>query len=231
VLNTFGVFSIQTIPGTENPNINQVFEVLMLAVCVANRLNDLNAAPADLEVLKYSLGTWARFPLTLGKEYLVYGVSFRDSIPWYYVCDDNFIYYPALWSSLLFKLVDGTPSRFWRFNPGICSNDGLIVYPRLVLPNWAISDDYYDRLTDGDEITVAEFRRFKQLMDVEFPLPFEGESHLALEENWLQCSTCLSSWEASIADGMSVCPQCKSNSRNPIYKLHLYSLKRNPGED
>ena len=113
----------------------------MLAVCVANRLNDLNAAPADLEVLKYSLGTWARFPLTLGKEYLVYGVSFRDSIPWYYVCDDNFTYYPALWSSLLFKLVDGTPSRFWRFNPGICSNDGLIVYPRLVLPNWAISDD------------------------------------------------------------------------------------------
>jgi len=194
----------------------------MLAKCVENKLSNLNAVPADLELLNYSLGSWKHFPLTIGKEYLVYGVSFRGSKPWYYACDDNFTYYPALWSSLLFKLVDGTPSRFWRFNPGICSNAGLIVYPRLVLPNWAKSDDYYDRLTDGDENTVADFRRFKQLMDFEFPLSSVEESHLALEENWLQCPICLNAWEASITDGMSVCPQCKSISRNPIYKLHLY---------
>lgn len=164
--------------------------------------------------------TWRQFPLTLGKEYVVYGVSFRGSLPWYYVCDDNFTHYPALWSSLLFKVVDGTPSRFWTMNPGRGSKEGLEVYPRLVLPNWAESDEYYDQLTNGHVSIVAEFVRFKQLMDIEFPITSIGVLHVLLEGSWLQCLNCQDAWKGSTMFGLSSCPKCSSLSQNPIYELH-----------
>ncbi len=51
------------------------------------------------------------FPLTIGRTYVVYGLTVYRSFLWYYLCDDEFTYFPIWNPSPLFEIVDHRVSK------------------------------------------------------------------------------------------------------------------------
>ncbi len=109
------------------------------------------------------------FALVTGKTYVVYALTIVRNYAWYYICDENFTYYPIWKPSPLFKIVDPRLSRHWVFEytpAGRCeSMSGIIV----AYPEWASDPWYYDRLSDNCEREVKIFERYRQLIDNEYP--------------------------------------------------------------
>lgn len=204
----------------------------MIVVCVLNKVRDLKGPKTDLDMVKYSVNNNKdyKYDLTIKKRYVVYGISFRSSLPWYYICDDSFTNSPKLISSLFFEILDGTLSRYWQFNQGKFAHYGLSVYPRIVLPKWANDDNYDEQLFDGDlynddgtESIVQNFLKYKQLIDKEFPINLAEDSRI-LQDNWLQCKICENVWESSSENSFSICTHCGMASYNPLYQSRKGSV-------
>jgi hypothetical protein len=105
-------------------------------------------------------------PLTVGKEYMVYAIRLWQGIVWYYICDDNYSYYPIQTPAPLFEVVDNRVSKYWRF---MLNPNGVL---RFVFEQWLNDSCFYDKLTDQEEAEVEIFDKVKELMDAEdFDLP------------------------------------------------------------
>ena len=101
------------------------------------------------------------FPLTIGQEYIVYALKEWQGNIWYYICDDNYTYYPMQHPAPLFEIIDDRLSSYWRFK---CYPNGLI---RLAVEEWLTDPYFYDKLTDQEEREVLIFDKIKQLIDNE----------------------------------------------------------------
>ena len=80
---------------------------------------------------------------------------------WYYICDDNYTYYPMQHPAPLFEVIDDRLSSYWRFK---CYPNGLI---RLAFEECLTDPYFYDKLTDQEEREVLIFDKIKQLIDNE----------------------------------------------------------------
>ena len=104
------------------------------------------------------------FPLTIGKEYVVYALAVKERQIWYYISDDDELFYPVRYPAPLFDVVDQLLSKHWgyAFTPEHLDHFALFSFDE-----W-ISDPYfYDRLTDGNELDVLSFKTMKAMMDKE----------------------------------------------------------------
>ena len=105
------------------------------------------------------------FQLTIGKEYTVYALYQWQGSIWYYICDDQYTYYPQQNPAPLFEVVDNRLSSYWRFK----------VYPngllKLAFSEWLSDQFFYDKLTDGEQREVLIFEKVKELMDAEASSP------------------------------------------------------------
>ena len=135
----------------------------MIIRCIANTGEDLPENyidPARGYTKKIEL------PLTVGKEYVVYAIRSWQGIVWYYICDDNYSYYPIQTPAPLFEVVDNRVSKYWRF---MLNPNGVL---RFVFEQWFTDPYFYDKLTDQEEAEVEIFDKVKELMDAEdFDLP------------------------------------------------------------
>lgn len=113
------------------------------------------------------------FPLTVGKEYIVYALYTRQGKIWYYICDENYTYYPMQNPAPLFEVVDDRVSKYWRVK---LSPNGLL---EIAFEEWFADPYFYDKLTDQEEAEVLIFEKVKERMDAEAlspqPSPAEGE--------------------------------------------------------
>lgn len=103
-----------------------------------------------------------KFNLTVGQDYTVYAFYEWQGQVWYYICDDNYMYYPMKNPAPLFEIVDNRLSQYWRFN---LSENGLL---RIAFEEWFADCYFYDKLTDQNEAEVLIFEKVKDLMDAEF---------------------------------------------------------------
>jgi hypothetical protein len=101
------------------------------------------------------------FPLTIGKEYTVYALKEWQGSVWYYICDDNYMYYPMQNPAPLFEVVDSRVSQYWRFK---LYPNGLL---KIAFEQWFSDIYFYDKLTDQKEEEVLIFEKVKELMDAE----------------------------------------------------------------
>ncbi|MEA5511833.1 hypothetical protein VB715_18840 [Crocosphaera sp. UHCC 0190] len=101
------------------------------------------------------------FPLTVGQEYIVYALKEWQGNIWYYICDDNYTYYPRQHPAPLFEVIDNHLSSYWRFK---CYPNGLI---RIAFEEWLTEPYFYDKLTDQEDAEVLIFETIKQLIDNE----------------------------------------------------------------
>jgi hypothetical protein len=105
-------------------------------------------------------------PLTVGKTYVVYAATAASGGMWYYLADDNELYYPVWYPAPLFGVVDGRLSRYWIYGYTLLER-GEADYPIFAFKEWATDPYFYDRLTDGDGPAVAIYQKYKNLMDRE----------------------------------------------------------------
>jgi hypothetical protein len=132
--------------------------------CVANRGSDL---PSDLITPATSIHLETDFSLIVDKTYVVYALTIRDNYMWYYVCDEDFSYFPFWKPSPLFEIVDHRLSAYWEINysrEGRCESKSNVI---VAYSEWARDPFYYDRLTDGYEKEVEIFQRYRRLIDDE----------------------------------------------------------------
>jgi hypothetical protein len=108
------------------------------------------------------------FPLTIGKTYVVYGLTVHRDFAWYYICDDEFTYFPVWNPSPLFEIVDHRVSKYWEINyspDGRGESDTGFI---LAYPEWARDPYYYEHLSDDRAQEVQTFRKYKKLLDEEY---------------------------------------------------------------
>ena len=102
------------------------------------------------------------FRLTLGKEYTVYAIDEEKGRVWYYVCDDNYMYYPQKHCAPLFEIVDSRVSQYWQVH---LTENGLL---EIAFKEWFADPYFYDKLTDQNEEEVLIWEKVKEVMDGEF---------------------------------------------------------------
>lgn len=165
-----------------------------------------------------------KFPLLKEKEYIVYGLCAREKSIWYCICDENYFFYPKWHSDNFFEVIDQRLSRYWLFNYRY-ENDQKT--PFLSFPEWANNDHFYNDLLDGNggDLEAVIFRKYKELMDLEFPDPSIIETAQIGDEEWLICPTCLDAWQSKNSqDALIKCPKCQKIYNNPRYKNELLHL-------
>ncbi|MBK8268701.1 MAG: hypothetical protein IPK83_10535 [Planctomycetes bacterium] len=106
------------------------------------------------------------FSIEIGREYVVYGITHYLGHLWYYICDEDYTYFPIWNPSPLFRIIDDRLSIYWRIGISTIGNDNRMM-PIISFSEWVNSNAYYDQLTDGDKDAIAVFERYKQLMDQE----------------------------------------------------------------
>jgi hypothetical protein len=133
----------------------------MKVVCVANQGT---ALPADYLDPQANLTPKATFSLTLEKAYVVYAIAIRGGQVWYYVVDDDDLWYPTRKAAPLFRAADARVSQYWHclHTPGNLDHHVLLAFEE-----WASEPGYYDRLSDRAPREVQIFRDRRGQIDKE----------------------------------------------------------------
>ncbi|MGE3167179.1 MAG: hypothetical protein AB7O52_19915 [Planctomycetota bacterium] len=103
--------------------------------------------------------------VTVGAEYVVYGILFRDNAPWYYLCLADDDESPTPFPAEIFDVVDHRLSRHWQL-ASIARDDGS-VSSCLVVPEWAEDPIFLERLAEGDPKATETFAAYRIKMDEE----------------------------------------------------------------
>ena len=121
--------------------------------------------PASCHDAKAGYDEKTVFPLSIGKDYVVYALSTYLGHVWYHIWDENSDYYPGWAPSLLFEVVDHRLSQYWIAGTSGDSsvNTFLIGYREWVLDKSHIRN-LFERGSEAGQI----FKRYQNLMDLEF---------------------------------------------------------------
>ena len=103
--------------------------------------------------------------LEKGKEYVVYGIVFRDNSPWYYLCVDEDDEYPIPFAADFFDVSDDRLSSYWKLS-AVTYDDGYVL-TSLVFKEWAEDPTYYERLIDDDSKAIKLFESYRRLINQE----------------------------------------------------------------
>jgi hypothetical protein len=115
----------------------------------------------------YLGGAWGlarddEYPLEIGKEYAVYALASDACGAWYFVMDEDDLWYPQRYAASLFELIDGRVSRHWHLSPD-CAHGSALLAPEC----WAGDAAFYGDLTDGKEPALSAFAQARAAMDAE----------------------------------------------------------------
>ncbi len=179
--------------------------------------------PQDLLNKQTTFKVDTEFALKLEKEYLVYAMECFYGYIWYYICDERHDSTDKcpFWNpypSVLFELIDGRLSTFWRYNSYVDKESKCTEYI-FALPEWAKNSvKFYYRFIEGESPEIDIFKKYKVLMDLEFPDDMITEKATILDNEWLMCPVCIDAWQSKSVAGMVECPKCKNAFHNPRYK-------------
>jgi len=134
----------------------------MIIVCTSNLLASLSS---EVEKKAYSENIFQdEVWLEIGKEYQVFGISFRDglSVPWYWVCEDDSDNYPKPHIAGFFNVINNSIPSDWEFcstnsNMGDC---GFFPY------KWANDPSFMEKLVDEDQEALAYFHSLKDKLNI-----------------------------------------------------------------
>lgn len=159
-----------------------------------------------------------KFPLIKEKTYTVYALAQIEGNIWYSICDESYFLYPMWRPFPLFEIIDNRLSRYWVFAFQEWENKKQLF---LSFPEWANDADFYGELVEGNSCdkNAVIFRKYKDLMDLEFPDNSITEIAQVGDKEWLICPICIDAWNCSNdQDGMVKCPKCGKVLQNPRYQ-------------
>ncbi len=97
---------------------------------------------------------------SVGQEYPVYGVLFRQGVPWFLICERDNDKYPTPHFGVFFELADCQIPPYWSLALGP-SNVGKVA---LLPDQWAKDSSFLERLVDEDQQAIADFFKLKERM-------------------------------------------------------------------
>jgi hypothetical protein len=124
----------------------------MIVRCIANTGADLPAVNIDP---RSGYNRTTEFPLTIGREYSVFGMTAFLGSVWYYIIDDDDHEWPIWKPSALFDVVNGSLPSDWTV--GYRRYDVDNQFPVISFPEWAHDPTFYERLLDGDPEAARVF--------------------------------------------------------------------------
>lgn len=130
---------------------------MLMVKCVENRLASLQSP----EILEHA----SRYvhqdsvELVVGQRYPVFGVSFRDGIPWFLICESITDDYPTPHCSAFFELTDASIGVGWSLSLNQTNAGSISLLP----DEWANDETFLEKLVDGDSAAVSHFNEMKAL--------------------------------------------------------------------
>ena len=193
----------------------------MFVRCVSSNIGSVNPQSAIGRELHQSVRTHGgELDVTVGRTYTVYGVAIRNCIPWYFIADDSYEWslYPLAYAPAFFVETDVRVSSCWTI--GFRGANVKVEGVREVIfsfEEWAQDEVFYERLVNGNESDLELFQKYKDFMDMEYPLSFVTDTADLVKGNWLMCPKCFDAWESDSVLGMVRCPKCSTTFLNPKY--------------
>lgn len=126
----------------------------MRVVCVSSVSDSLPSASYDRH---YEITDKTSFPITPDKSYVVFGVTQRLGLPWYYIIDDYDLAWPTWVPASLFTVSDGGIPDGWHFGFFVLSRESQVSI--LSFPEWASDFYFYERLLDDDPEALGVFAK------------------------------------------------------------------------
>ena len=124
----------------------------MIVLCINTKIDEV----VDLKVRKHIQSNVHMdcIDLDVGREYVVFGVVFREGNAWYYLCDEDDAEYPKPYHSVFFDKIENSIPADWVLMDG---------YPSSIVPSeWADIPNFFEKLLDGDPSIVERFRVIKR---------------------------------------------------------------------
>ena len=174
--------------------------------------------PQDLLSAEVGFDSNDDYSHMLHKKFVVYGMTLYLDYIWFYICEDKNASNPfPIWHPApIFSINDARLSKYWIYSVQDCKELNRNRH-FWTFPDWAIDPFFYSRLLDNEVNEVEVFKKYKLLMDLEFPDPDISEKATALEDGWVMCPTCIDAWQPHSYSGMIVCPKCHHTMHNPYY--------------
>ncbi|MEQ8406409.1 MAG: hypothetical protein RKE49_15035 [Oceanicaulis sp.] len=144
----------------------------------------------------------------------VYAVALDKEINFCFQ-SNNHCSFPSFVSEDDAKIIDGRLSRYWVMR-GPHPGAGPPIARRLMIsfPELAHDAGFLEKLSDGDPTVSAIWRRYRELMDLEFSDPTLPMAR-HLEGDWYQCPRCDDGFEFDIRfQETLVCPTCGLHQRS-----------------
>jgi len=130
-------------------------------------------------------------PLTVGREYTVYGIEFtEEGYERFYVLDDSGIIYPSSYPKEFFEITDNRISKFWsgsrnrKLYPITIKN-----YPEIITFNEWRNDRFFEGELLNNSTENEVFERYQKKMDVEFSNP-NSPSAIEIDNTCCLCYSC-----------------------------------------
>ncbi|WP_139699717.1 hypothetical protein [bacterium endosymbiont of Bathymodiolus sp. 5 South] len=131
----------------------------MIVKCIKNKREDLSA---ELLPNYDNYVNGQEIYMEIGQYFFVFGVSFREDVPWYLILEDETDDYPLPFSSGLFKMVDSSIPNDWHF----CNQPFASDIPCIIQKEWT-NPLFYGHLLDGEEYAVKKFYEQKKIANNE----------------------------------------------------------------
>ncbi len=108
----------------------------------------------------------------LGKEYIVYAISYNLGHPFYMVCGDDYdgkyVNYPHLLPGCLFEIVDNTPSTFWIEKEIKNDKSRYMNTKKIGFKEFVKNKYFHGNLLEAYKKEVKQFALAKELIDKEY---------------------------------------------------------------
>jgi hypothetical protein len=130
----------------------------MIAKCVRRSIDSIPDIALRDHVRQYV--HLSEVNLNIGESYRVFGVSFRDGIPWFLVCEEPDDNYPKPHCYAFFEIGDAKLDPNWGLS---LSQTNVGKYALLPI-EWASDPSFLEKLVDGNVQAVQRFRELKSLL-------------------------------------------------------------------
>ncbi|WP_448119167.1 hypothetical protein [Pseudomonas serbica] len=137
----------------------------MKILCVHNNLNDIKEHDTVLHLKRYISMPDGEVELEVGKQYVVYGIEFRENCPWFYICTEDYDDYPKPFSASFFDVIDKRFSMYWELS--FEHEHGDKPQSKIAFSEWASDPSYYEKLIEGEDLAISTFAKYRTLIDQE----------------------------------------------------------------
>jgi hypothetical protein len=157
--------------------------------------------------------------LTLDKEYTILGIDYTNPMCInFMLVDDTEVDYPKFYPSEFFVVTDNRTSRFWVNRKSGFYPIEEIQYPVLISFDEAVTQaDFFDKLINGDEEAIETFKKYKKLIENEFPDKSLKTAEV-IGDGWVMCAYCGEVWRVDSHQGIIVCPKNSELNNNPLWR-------------